>query len=105
MGTLRSWEGTLTAERKVVSIGKDAANDVVVRDQAVSRRHCKLELHLKKGGVYVSDISTNGTYLNGRRLPKKEKRSKVLVAHGDELLLKSPEAGDPEFGYIVNLET
>jgi len=51
----------------------------------------------------VLDLSTNGTFLNGIRLPGKQV-GKVLLSHGDELLLKDPAGGEQEFGYIVNLQ-
>lgn len=52
--------------------------------------------------MYVLNTSTNGTFLNGQRLPSKTV-GKVLLSHGDELLLKDPAMGEQEFGYIVNL--
>ncbi|CAE7940497.1 TRY3 [Symbiodinium necroappetens] len=50
----------------------------------------------------VIDCSTNGTFLNGLRLPPRT-TGKVLVSHGDELLLQDP-ANDQEFGYVVNIQ-
>jgi len=104
MGFLKPFEAAFDAMgAKSISIGKGSENDVVVPDELVSRKHCALEFH--RGGVYVADHSTNGTFLNGKRLPqKKGSKGKVLVMHGDELLLKNPERGDQEFGYIVNLK-
>merc|ERR1719188_334089 len=85
-------------------IGKDKQCDVVVHDPSVSRQHCILSLDEQKGGVFVTDLSTNGTYLNGVRLPSK-KQGKVLLSHGDELLFKDPKGGDDvEFGYMCNLQ-
>mmetsp|Transcript_80920 Transcript_80920/g.219322 ORF Transcript_80920/g.219322 Transcript_80920/m.219322 type:complete len:142 (+) Transcript_80920:1-426(+) len=103
MHNLRPFEVTFTSARKAVSLGKDADNDLVVSDQLVSRRHCVIELDNQRGGVFVADFSTNGTFLNGRRLPAKN-QGKVILMHGDELLLKDPQQGDAEFGYIVNLK-
>eukprot|EP00435_Cladocopium_sp_Y103_P002909 s1216_g1.t1 len=51
----------------------------------------------------VIDCSTNGTFLNGFRLPPKT-TGKVLLSHGDELLLQDPANGDQEFGYVVNIQ-
>merc|ERR1712048_1199550 len=78
-------------------------NDVVIQDPIISRQHCVIELDAERGAVYVLDCSTNGTFLNGRRLPSKSS-GKVLLSHGDELLLKDPSAGEPEFGFIVNIQ-
>jgi len=85
-----------------MTIGKDKSNDVVVPESAVSRHHCLLSFDSAKGSVYITDTSTNGTFLNGTRLPSK-KLGKVLLSHGDELLLKDPKQGDQEFGYTCNL--
>jgi len=86
-----------------MSIGTDKKNDVAIQDAVVSRHHCLLSFDAAKGAVYVTDLSTNGTFLNGTRLPSK-KLGKVLLSHGDELLLKDPKSGDMEFGFICNLK-
>eukprot|EP00927_Polykrikos_kofoidii_P050267 TRINITY_DN44182_c0_g1_i1.p1 TRINITY_DN44182_c0_g1~~TRINITY_DN44182_c0_g1_i1.p1 ORF type:complete len:307 (+),score=50.80 TRINITY_DN44182_c0_g1_i1:155-1075(+) len=94
-------EKALSSRSKTLSIGKHKSNDVSIIDTVVSRNHCVLELDTKRGAVYVVDHSTNGTFLNGKRLPQK-KHGKVVLSHGDELLLKGANR-DPEFGYMVNL--
>jgi len=99
--SLAGAEKVLSTSRFTMSIGKDRSNDVVVPDPLVSRQHCILELDMDRGAVYVINLSTNGTFLNGKCLPQKA-QGKVLLSHGDELLLKDP-AQDSEFGYMVNL--
>merc|ERR1711957_201947 len=74
----------------------------MIPDKLVSRAHVSIEYDPVKGLLYVCDCSTNGTFLNGVRLPSKIK-GKVLLSHGDELLLKDPSGPQSEFGYIVNL--
>jgi len=103
MNTLRSAEKILSLANPVLTIGKDKSNDVVIMDPLLSRQHAILELDTERGAVYIIDMSTNGTYLNGLRLPAKTV-GKVLLSHGDELLFKDPMAGDQEFGYMVNLQ-
>lgn len=102
MNTLRAVHKTLSPSQKLLSIGKDKGNDSVIRHSIVSRQHVVLELDPDRGAVYVLDCSTNGTFLNGTRLPAKQ-GGKVLLSHGDELLLKDPSSGEQDFGYIVNL--
>lgn len=102
MNTLRPSEKLLSPSQPILSIGKDKGNDVVIQDPIISRQHCVLELDPERGAVYVIDTSTNGTFLNGTRLPAKT-AGKVLVSHGDELLFKDPHSGDQEFGYICNV--
>jgi hypothetical protein len=101
MDSLSNVEKQLAAGQKL-SIGKGKENDATVNDHMISRLHCFLELDAKKGAIYIADCSTNGTYLNGIRLPSR-KLGKVLVSHGDELLLKEPSRSQSEFGYIVNI--
>jgi len=69
----------------------------------MSRQHCLISFDATKGIVYIADLSTNGTWINGVRLPSK-KLGKVMLSHGDELLLRDPGSGDTEFGYICNLK-
>lgn len=101
---LQPFELQLSASCPVLSIGKEKGrNHVVIPDPLMSRQHCSLELDITRGSVYIMDQSTNGTFLNGCRLPK-AKGGKVICSHGDDLVLKDP-VHDPtgEFGYIVNI--
>lgn len=54
-------------DRPEIVLGRDLANDIVVTDAEVSRRHARIFL---KGDNYVlEDLgSTNGTFVNGQRL-------------------------------------
>merc|ERR1712048_31292 len=103
MDTLRPVSKVLSGSHPMICIGSAKTNHVVVADALVSRQHCVLELDPDKGAVYILNCSTNGTFLNGVRLPSKES-GKVILSHGDELLLKDPQNGEQEFGYIVNIE-
>lgn len=95
---------SLSIEKTQMTIGSDAANAVKVRGPTISRTHAAIEFDQTRGGVYVVDCSTNGTFLNGRRLPPKAS-AKVLLSHGDELLLQDPRTMEGrEFGYITNIE-
>jgi pSer/pThr/pTyr-binding forkhead associated (FHA) protein len=50
-----------------ILIGRDIANDIVINDAEVSRKHARMIL---EGGRYkIEDLdSTNGTYIDGQRL-------------------------------------
>jgi len=54
-----------------ITIGKLLGNDLYLDDNSISRKHCKL---VKYGNTYkIEDLnSTNGTYVNGKRINKKE---------------------------------
>lgn len=103
MTRLPNFEKRLTTTNKLLSIGKDKTNDVSIQDSLVSRQHCLLEFDGIKGCVYIVDTSTNGTYLNSQPLPA-NKTGKVILSHGDDLILKS-KANDPagEFGWVVSI--
>jgi len=97
---LKDFSRTLSAGAVQVKIGKDPSCDITVNDPMMSRIHCAIELDIERRGVYVIDASTNGTFLNGKPLPRKQS-GKVMLSHGDELNLREAEG---EFGYIVNLK-
>lgn len=103
MNTLPSGSKTLSLGQPQFSIGKISGNDLVIPAQILSRQHCVLELDPERGAIYAIDCSTNGTFLNGLRLPPKTS-GKVLVSHGDELLLCDPATGEQEFGYIISIQ-
>jgi hypothetical protein len=50
-----------------IGIGRAGANDISIEDSFASGRHARL--YDREGVVYIEDMnSTNGTYVNGRRL-------------------------------------
>jgi hypothetical protein len=54
-------------DRPEVSIGRDIANDFVINDAEVSRKHARLTLEADR--YKIEDLnSTNGTYIDGQRL-------------------------------------
>ncbi len=68
-------------EREVVNIGRDLANDIVIRDAQVSRFHMRLTL---QGQTYLAaDLdSSNGTRVNGAQIS-----GRVALNDGDFLAL------------------
>jgi uncharacterized protein YkwD len=64
-----------------ISIGSDPQNDFVVTAPTVSRRHALIRHKL--GGYTISDLqSTNGTFVNGKRI-----KSPLPIRPGDEIRL------------------
>ena len=64
--------GERLALRALSAIGRDAGNEVVINDDAVSARHAVVELNDETW--WVSDQgSTNGTLLNGSRVTRPER--------------------------------
>jgi len=58
---------TFELHKDVYTVGREAGNDIIINDPQVSRHHARLTL---QGGAYVlEDLgSTNGTFVNGRRV-------------------------------------
>ena len=54
----------------VVTIGRSSANDFVIQDPHASRHHCQLIRH-DNGSFELVDISSYGTFVNGRKVNKK----------------------------------
>jgi putative nucleotidyltransferase with HDIG domain len=63
-----------------LTIGRDPENVIVLEHTAISRFHCKITC--EKDQYFVQDLgSTNGTYLNGRRITRER------LSPGDELII------------------
>ncbi len=60
-------------EKRAIKIGKLDDNDIVLRDSRVSRYHAVIVKEGERYYVYDNG-STNGTYLNNKRLPRKIRR-------------------------------
>ena len=67
------------------TIGRRRSNDLVLSDNTVSGQHCII---LTEGDdIYIQDLdSTNGTFLNGKRI-----HEKTLLQRGDKLMLGKQE--------------
>lgn len=85
--TLSSYE----VNKKVMSIGRSAENDIQLDDAAVSGQHARLVLkpndYLENhNDVYLEDLgSTNGTIVNDARIIKQ------VLKHGDVIRIGSHE--------------
>jgi putative nucleotidyltransferase with HDIG domain len=63
-----------------LSIGRDPENALVLEHSAISRFHCQITT--ESGRYFIRDLdSTNGTYLNGRRIEMEP------LSPGDELIV------------------
>jgi len=64
------------------SVGRLPDNDVVIRDECVSRRHCAVVIHHDMR-VELHDVaSKNGTLLNGKKIP-----GPTRIQSGDQIIL------------------
>jgi hypothetical protein len=80
-----------------LSVGRSSQNDLVLRDELLSRRHCRFTL--QDGGPVVSDLATvNGTFVNGSQISADAVlKAGDRVAVGDTtLVVEAPE--EPALG-------
>lgn len=69
---------------KTITIGRDASNKRVLNYGVVSHRHAELSI-LDDGSCFIRDLgSTNGTYVNGKRVQGKQQ-----LKPGDRVVLAS----------------
>jgi pSer/pThr/pTyr-binding forkhead associated (FHA) protein len=64
--------------------GRDAASDVVAMGGDVSRRHAEIQVFPE--GYVLEDLSVNGTYVNGRRVSRRQ-----LLARADVIRIGTDE--------------
>lgn len=64
------------------SVGRLPDNDVVIRDECVSRRHCAIVIHSDLRCELHDVASKNGTVLNGKKIPEPTK-----IQAGDRITL------------------
>jgi hypothetical protein len=69
------------------TIGREAANDIIINDPEISRRHAIVKS--QAGRWMIEDLgSTNGTYVNGQRLNQpRELYNNDIVDIGDSVSL------------------
>lgn len=73
---------TLELNRARMTIGRAAGSDLRVDTPLASRLHALLSV--REDGVYVSDLdSSNGTYVNGRKIEKAQLRHRDVIRIGD----------------------
>ncbi len=72
-------------DRDALSIGRDSACDIVLDDDAASRRHC--EIYRKDGRLRIRDLkSTNGTFVNNARAEDAPLRDGDKLVVGDTVM-------------------
>lgn len=65
----------------LTTFGRITENDIVIRDDAVSRHHAEMLFNPDSVTLSIRDLgSTNGTYVNGKRI-----KVAVQLEHGDQV--------------------
>ena len=91
-GSIVAREGTVEREVRLsaepITVGRDPKNDIVLDDRRVSRRHAEVRLRLGRYTLYDLQ-STNGTFVNGRRIAEMVLSDEDRIAIGGaELVVK-----------------
>ncbi|CAE6507714.1 unnamed protein product [Rhizoctonia solani] len=98
-------------EEHSFKIGRGSANDFILPGQKISSQHCTLtwsgragDKPSKENAVVVHDNSSNGTFINGKRIGKTKKS---LLTPGDELSFGLPgqDLDDLDYRYIFRRPT
>jgi len=84
-----SFQGAMIREypldRPVLTIGRHEDNDIVIDHMGVSGRHARVAVYGQS--VILTDLqSTNGTFLNGRRVEQGELRPNDWITIGRHIL-------------------
>ena len=74
---------TVQVNKNPFIIGRKPSADIVITHEEVSRLHAKVEVTSE--GLYLTDLSKNGVYVNGSRI---NKGSPVYVGFEDRIFLK-----------------
>ena len=93
----------LTKDR--TTLGRKDGNDIVLDNLVVSGRHCVFEL---KGlaDVYLEDLgSTNGTFINNRRIKRQQLCDGDTIAIGHFRLQYLASSGESGFGQTSAFDT
>jgi hypothetical protein len=84
----------LGAMRRQISLGRDAANDLIITDKMASRTHCKIE-H-RRGKFFLIDQSTNGTYVTMDRDAEIVLKREQLMLRGKGVICLGHSAASPD---------
>ncbi|KAJ1608888.1 forkhead associated domain-containing protein [Cryptosporidium canis] len=76
--------------------GRKGDCSIRLKDQSISGHHCTIHVDTATKGLVITDTSTNGTFLNGKRLSKSVP---VQVTDGDIISLTRPKVMDDNIAF------
>jgi len=73
--------GEVPVDKDRIMIGRDPDNDIPIKAEYVSRHHAQVTV--EQGACWIADLnSTNGTFVNGRRIKKRILRDGDVIQIG-----------------------
>ncbi len=96
--------------KEIVSVGKFASNDLVLKDNAISRKHFVFEKNYE-GYKIVDQKSTNGIFVNGKRIVERQLQMGDDISVGrthlkfiaDEKEVNYSESDDQKISMVIPL--
>ncbi len=103
---------TFQIDNPQTDVGRNAENDICIDNLAVSSRHARISN--EQGQYLIEDLnSTNGTYVNEKRITKKTLKNNDTVTIGKHTLVicveqqgvETPNLGIQEIDRTMELDT
>jgi pSer/pThr/pTyr-binding forkhead associated (FHA) protein len=77
---------TIETDKEVITIGRNVKNDVQIDNLSVSKQHARIVK--QEGKYFIEDMkSTNGTYLNEKKITKEKLTNNDVITIGKHTLL------------------
>jgi pSer/pThr/pTyr-binding forkhead associated (FHA) protein len=77
---------TIETDKEVITIGRNVKNDIQIDNLSVSKQHARIVKH--QGKYFIEDMkSTNGTYLNEKKIAKEKLANNDVITIGKHTLL------------------
>ena len=80
-----------TVVKGIYGVGKTKRNRFILNGESVSRYHATFK-EMKNGKWYITDHSTNGTYVNGQRIPS---NVDYKISHNDSIICGTVPCPNP----------
>jgi pSer/pThr/pTyr-binding forkhead associated (FHA) protein len=77
---------TIETEKEIINIGRNIKNDIHIDNLSVSKLHARIIK--QKGKYFIEDLkSTNGTYLNEKKISKEILTNNDIITVGKHTLV------------------
>ncbi len=77
---------TIETDKEIITIGRNVKNDIQIDNLSVSKQHARIVK--RQGKYFIEDMkSTNGTYLNEKKIAKEKLANNDVITVGKHTLL------------------